>query len=300
VLEYTNCNLCKNDKTKLLISLGSSNLVKCKICGLVYQNPRPSEKEMLRRFTSEPVVLEQKEMVRDYAKIELFKKNLKRIERYSPKGRLLDIGCGYGTFLKMAKNRGWQTWGVEISDSEYKHDTQDLGLNIFKGTLKEARFPDNFFDIITLWDVLNELNDPLDSLLEVSRILRRGGLLLFRVRNLTFHLNFCYTFRNLAKKLNIGPVHFHLYVFSPKTVKRILRKVAFRDIKITNSELTIGDPYCIGGIFGRSGIIFIKEMIFYLCKFIFYLTGGLLVLGPSILVLARKPLNDSKKSYAKN
>lgn len=189
---------------------------------------------------------------------------------------------------------------MEISNSAYKHAKEKLGLNIFKGTLKEARFPDTFFDVITLWDVLDMLYNPFARLLEVSRILKRGGLPLFRVRNVTFHLNVHFIFGNLAKKLNIKPARFHLYAFSSRTAKCMLRKAAFRDIKIINSELTIGDPYCTGEIFGRIGMIFIKEIIFYLCKFIFYLTGGSLILGPSILAFAKKPLNDSKKSYAKN
>lgn len=109
-LEYPNCNLCGSDEVKILAS-GLFNIVRCKKCGLVYKNPRPSEKEVLKEFPSDQVVVEHKEIVWNYAKIKLFKKNLKRIEKYSPKGRLLDIGCSYGTFLKMAKNRSWQTWG---------------------------------------------------------------------------------------------------------------------------------------------------------------------------------------------
>lgn len=288
MLEYTNCNLCGSNETSILISRDLSNIVQCKNCSLVYKNPRPAEDEVLKQVISDNLSLRHKKIVWHDAKIRLFKKNLIRIEKYSSKGKMLDIGCGYGTFLKMAKEKSWQTWGVDVSNSAYKYAKETLGLNIFKGILKEAHFPDNYFDVITLWDTLEQLYDPFLELLEINRILKRNGLLLFRVRNVTFHLNIHFLFGNLTKKLGIKPTLFHLYGFSTKTAKMMLEKAGFKNIKAINSELTTGDPYSTGEIFTQFGMRLIKKFTYSLCQLIFYLTGGGLVLGSSMLIFAKK------------
>lgn len=299
-MEYINCNLCGSSKAKVLISEGPFNIVQCKQCGLVYKNPRLSEEEMLEEFISKSISLQHKRVIWYDSKIELFKKNLERIERYSSKGRMLDVGCGYGTFLKMAKDNGWQVRGVEITNPAYKYVKEKLGLNIFKGTLKKAHFPDEYFDVITLWDLLDQLNDPFAELLEINRILKRDGLVIFRMRNVTFHFITHLMFGKLVEKLKINPPIFLLYGFSRRTVEKMLSKAGFRNIKVVNSELTKGDPYSTGETFTGFGMRLIKKLTLSLCQLIFYLTGGLLVLGPSILVFANKPLNNSKKSYVKN
>ena len=289
MLEYINCNLCGNNENKILIPRGMSNIVQCKKCGMVYENPRISEDDLVKYFISDKVLVQHKKNVWYEAKIKLFKKNLKKIEKCLPnKGKLLDIGCGYGTFLKIAKESGWDVHGVEISESAYTHATEDFKLNVFKGLLKETRFPDNYFDVITLWDVLDLLSDPFSELVEINRILKKDGLILFRVRNVTFHLNVYRLFGYLAEKLGIKPTLLHLYGFSAKTAKIMLRKAGFKGIKVINSELTIGDPYSTGKIFSQFGMIIIKKIVFFLSWFIFYLTDGQLVLAPSILVFAKK------------
>lgn len=302
MLEYINCNLCGGNKTKILISKEPFNIVQCKKCGLIYTNPRPSEDTILEYFITDRVIAEHKKAVWYNSKLDLFKKNLRRIERYSPKGRLLDVGCGYGIFLKMAEEKNWQTWGVEISNSAYKYAKQKVGLNIFKGTLKEAHFSDNYFDVITLWDVLDELSTPFNELLEINRILKRNGLLVFRVRNATFHLKAFLLFKNLFKKLKVDPTVFHLYAFSAKAAKMMLKKAGFKVIKVMNSELTVigGTPSCTGEIFNQPGMKLIKKITYFLSQFIFYLTAGLLIVGPSLLVFAKKPQGDFKKDYAKD
>ncbi|MFH1783742.1 MAG: class I SAM-dependent methyltransferase [bacterium] len=263
--------------------------MKCKKCGLIYENPRDSEDELLKHFISDEIRIRHKKDVWYTAKIKIFKKNLKRIEKYLPNGgMLLDVGCGYGTFLKMARDNGWKVQGVEISQSAYSHAKEELGLNIFKGTLKEAHFPDNCFDIVTLWDVLDLLTDPLGELSQINRILKPGGLVLFRVRNVTFHLNVYRLFGNIARKLNIKPTLFQLYGFSVKTAKRMLWKVGFEDVKIISSELTTGDPYSQGRVFSQFGMRVIKKVVFSLSWLVYYLTGGRLILAPSILVFAKK------------
>lgn len=301
--ENIDCNLCGGNKTKTLFPRVDSYIVQCKECGLVYQNPRFPEEEILKQIISDGIEVQHKKTVWYDSKIKLFKKNLKRIERHSPRGKLLDVGCGYGTFLKMAEDSGWQVQGVEVSTSASNYAKDKLGLNIFKGVLKGAGFPDNYFDAVTLWGVLGTLYNPTEELKQVKKVLKEGGLIALRLNNAVFHISIHRFFRYLGnpdKKLNLKPTIFHLYSFSPKTIRKILEKTGFVAIKVIPSELTEGDPYSTGGVFGQSGMTVIKKIIFSLSRLIFYLTGGSLILAPSILVFAKKPSNGSGKGHVKN
>jgi len=293
-LEYINCNLCGSNQSRVSIILSDLlNIVQCENCGLIYRNPRFSENEILENYSSDGVFVEHLKAVWDYSKNRLFKQNLKRIEGYCPsKGRLLDVGCGYGTFLNIAEESGWDVRGIEISESAFKYASQRWGLKICKGTLKEAKFPDNYFDVVSLWEVLSLVCNPKQELKEAKRILKDGGLVALRLHNAVFHVFMHRFFRclgNLNAKLHINPTIFHNYNFSPGTIREILEKAGFEEIKIFVSELTAGDPYSTGGILGNFGLQIIKKIIFYFSKLIFYLTGGKLVWGPSIIVFARKP-----------
>jgi SAM-dependent methyltransferase len=101
---------------------------------------------------------------------------------YRGMGKILDIGCGGGSYLYRLKQWGWETYGVEPSETGAKH-AQSLGLTIHHGTLQDARFSDGFFDVVRLDNVLEHLRDPKATLKEVSRILKSDGLMYITVPN---------------------------------------------------------------------------------------------------------------------
>ncbi len=95
-------------------------------------------------------------------------------------GRLLDVGCGSGDFLRWMQTRpGWQAFGVErnpgISSVSVHH-----GTKITLGDANTLPFPDKSFEVVMLWTVLEHVEDPLSGLRECVRVLRRGGMLVVR------------------------------------------------------------------------------------------------------------------------
>jgi len=90
-------------------------------------------------------------------------------------GKILDVGCGLG-FLLSGINNGWEKYGVEISKIAAKHATK-FG-NIFCGELKEANYKANYFDVVVLYHVIEHIENPIDLLLEIRRILKPGGHLI--------------------------------------------------------------------------------------------------------------------------
>ena len=101
---------------------------------------------------------------------------------YRGTGKILDVGCGGGSYLYRLKQWGWEAHGVEPSETGAKQ-AQSLGLTVHHGTLQEARFPDAFFDVVRLSNVLEHLSDPKATLKEISRILKGDGLVYVTVPN---------------------------------------------------------------------------------------------------------------------
>jgi 2-polyprenyl-3-methyl-5-hydroxy-6-metoxy-1,4-benzoquinol methylase len=89
--------------------------------------------------------------------------------------RLLDVGAGAGLFLASARAAGWDVEGVEIAGYGPVYAQKHFDLHIVHGTLHDAQFPDDHFDIVMLQDTIEHVSDPLELLTEVCRVLRPGG-----------------------------------------------------------------------------------------------------------------------------
>jgi len=231
MLEKIDCIFCKIDQARPIRRVDGYDIVRCKNCGFVYVNPRPPEK-MLKAIYSDnyyssdncrlgyDVYVEDKECL-----TKTFRRKMDTLLRIrkGAKGRILDVGAAAGFFLKIAKEDGWDCSGVEINDKAAAYARENLGLDVRTGILEEAGFPSEHFDVVTLWDVLEHLHHPMESLKEINRILKKGGLLVVHTPNVesvvvkTFGVKMG-TFRPLE----------HLFYFSPITLKKALAAANFR------------------------------------------------------------------------
>jgi SAM-dependent methyltransferase len=94
---------------------------------------------------------------------------------YRQNGRLLDVGFGAGSLLQAAGRAGWQSHGIEVSQRAVEH-LRNQGFEVQQGTLEEAAYPDNHFDVVTAVEVIEHVPEPRLLLQEIARILRPGGL----------------------------------------------------------------------------------------------------------------------------
>lgn len=266
------CNLCGADNFRLVLENydrqhnkpGIFNIVKCNQCGLVYLNPRP--KNINDYYTDDYVPYSiPKETFPESLTSKIlsseryYKKHKNSFDNicswifekiYSPvpckeKGKILDIGCGSGSYIYTLKKYGWDVYGLDISSKSVNFARSQLKLpNVFAGTIESKRFPDEFFNVILLKHVIEHLPDPRSSLKEIYRILKKDGLLLIITPNVS-SLNF-----RLFKKFWF-PLETprHLYLFSPITLKKLINMTGFVQENISHGISTYTLAKSIGYVF---------------------------------------------------
>ena len=101
---------------------------------------------------------------------------IKRFQPWHKTGRILDVGCSAAFFMHLAQQHGWQADGVEIASWAADFSNRELGVRVFCGTLEQAEFPDDTFDVVFSSHVLEHIADPRSLLQEMRRVLRPGGL----------------------------------------------------------------------------------------------------------------------------
>ncbi|MCC7261237.1 MAG: class I SAM-dependent methyltransferase [Candidatus Latescibacteria bacterium] len=239
-LERIICPLCQHPSSRPLFVHAEEQHVRCAGCGLIYVNPRQPRQEIESFYEEEYYALGQKI---DYdARVGFFAGVAARIEALVPPGRLLDIGCGYGQFLLACRQRGWQVAGVELGGPACVR-ARAQGLEVFHGTLTQAGYAENSFDVVTLWNVLDHLVDPLGEVRQVLRVLRPGGLIYFRVPNAAFHLRAKRVLRLLAYLGVRDVTTFHLISLNAGTARRLLETAGFGAVRVENSPLSAVNPW---------------------------------------------------------
>jgi len=111
------------------------------------------------------------------------------IKALKPRGGiLLDIGCATGTFFENFPIPEWQLFGNDPSRFGIEAARAAYNAELFLGTLREAHYPDSFFDVISLLDAFCYFADPISELLEVRRVLKPDGLLALEIEGLNYTL----------------------------------------------------------------------------------------------------------------
>jgi 2-polyprenyl-3-methyl-5-hydroxy-6-metoxy-1,4-benzoquinol methylase len=204
-------------------------IVECLNCGLIYVNPQPSEGDLKKIYgngyfdgSDHADYLTEKELY-----VPRFQERLRQINSFIKKGKLLDIGCAVGYFLEAAREEGWRSFGVEISSFASKH-SRDSGFDVFTGTLEEARYPDQHFDVVTLWHVLEHMEDPSGCLKEIHRILRKSGLIAIEVPNIGSK-----RFKKLRENWDQLKPHEHLYYFTLGVLRKMAERAGFETVEVS-------------------------------------------------------------------
>jgi SAM-dependent methyltransferase len=274
------CPICGSENTAEIFS----GYTLCRDCVTAHSSGQA------KPIPADPV--ENNELVYYRSKIKLFTQGLREIKRAAGgrPGRLLDIGCGHGYFMKLASEWGWETEGVEISEAAREYAKQKFGFNVYGRPVGELSLPEGSYDVVTLWGVLDVLPDPLAELKEIYRILKPGGIIYLRVNNLSFHLpGYRLGTMPLFKKLGIEPGIFHRWGISKKSLEALFGGTGFKGLKVYNSRMTSGDPYGTGGRIGKSAVVLAKALYYAASQALYFATFGGSAVSSCLIASAEKP-----------
>lgn len=144
-----------------------------------------------------------------------------------PPASLLDVGCGNGEFLSLARAAGYVTRGIDVSEAAAKA-CGERGLEVCAGDFLNQRF-DQQFDIITMWDVMEHLRLPGDFARRAASLLTPGGVLLLKIPS-KGGLNFS-LLRLIPRRggLLLGAPD-HVQFFSEPSLRRLLARAGFSEM----------------------------------------------------------------------
>ena len=169
---------------------------------------------------------------------------LKRAEMIFRKGRVLDIGAGRGEILKVARDLSWEAVGIEPSIKFAERAREYSGAEVYESL--QDRFPSESFDFVLLGGVIEHLYNPNETIREISRILKPGGVLFLDAPNesgLYFQLGNLYQrLRGRDWVMNLAPTFspYHVFGFSPSSLRTMLSK---HDLRIVKFRVYGGQSY---------------------------------------------------------
>ena len=224
------CPWCGSDKAQINLWLKDDFLTKedfhiceCLNCGLLYTMPRPPKEKIGDYYKSEEYYSHQENkkgfIPRLYESIK--KVNLRHKYKIATKGlevgTLLDIGCGVGDFIHTAENKGWQCTGVEPSE-----DAKEIARKRIKATIYNSeqleQLPDKSFDLITMWHVLEHVDDLKWQIEQLQRLVKPNGRIVIAVPNYK-----SYDGQFYKEHWAAYDVPRHLNHFSRKTITKIFK-----------------------------------------------------------------------------
>jgi 2-polyprenyl-3-methyl-5-hydroxy-6-metoxy-1,4-benzoquinol methylase len=243
-MEYVDCNLCGHDDTRVrfpsTLPEGTApqnveafrctspgygrhhTIVKCQNCGLIYTNPRFTGDEILDSYVAveDPLYLEERD-----GRVLTFERHLRPLEKVkAPPGKLVDVGAYTGVFVEIAAQHGWDAYGVEPSHWAVEQ-AREGGLHMIEGTLASSGLDENSLDVVTMWDVIEHVSNPLGEMQQAQRLLKPGGLLVVHTMDIDSG------FARLMGGRWPWLMEMHIYYFSQRTLKHMLEKAGFTVIR---------------------------------------------------------------------
>jgi 2-polyprenyl-3-methyl-5-hydroxy-6-metoxy-1,4-benzoquinol methylase len=250
--EVCSCAYCGHEQTepvfegpdRLEMLPGRFTVVRCLQCSLLRQNPRLKWESLSHyyrdNYVSHPL------LVRDIPS--LWKridkrygpwKRLRAVERYQKEGHLLEVGCGTGNFLEEALRSGkWQVTGIEPNPRAARYVQEKLQAPIYNDLFQETSLPDETFDVVVMWNVLEHMQDPIQAIKAARSLLKENQWLVFSIPNLN-----SLEARVFGRYWVGWDLPRHLYFFPQALLKTILNEMGFRWV----------DAYCLSTSYSMLG-----------------------------------------------
>lgn len=219
------CPICKVDETNLLFVKNDYQLVKCCKCNLIYVNPQPSDDVIHNYYQDnygEMYIHSPRKMK---SKFRDARRDINRLIKLKkiPKVKFLDVGCSYGYIVKTAYDYGWEASGIDLSENSINFAIDNFGINVQVADIFQIK-KQNYFDFITMFDVIEHTKDPFDYLKKVYSLINEGGYLTIGTPDVGHYK---------ARDESWGDYQppEHLFYFDLNTLRRVCEMVGFKFVK---------------------------------------------------------------------
>lgn len=222
-------------------------LRRCPQCALVWLHNRPSPKEMSDHYGTDY----DKSVTAAGSDPKRWASRVNVISRYKQRGAVLDLGCSSGGLLQALGSECWDLYGVEMSHEVARVAESTSGANVFVGDILDAPWPQNSFDVITCFHLLEHTYEPLEVLKKISRWLKPGGIFYLMVPNIDSA-----GFRIFGSYWYALELPRHLYHFSPRSLSHLSALAGLECLTLsTHREVFIENSvrYCVDDALRRIG-----------------------------------------------
>jgi len=205
------------------------DIVKCSGCSLVYCFPRNLEESMLdvyennywQDYQTQVGEKKIKDRISDFEAVS--DERMSYIEKFKTHGKLLDVGCCMGFLVNEANNRGFDAYGIDLNTEDINKGKEKYNINLKKDFLE--RFQQYDFDVITSFNVLEHVSDPIKMLIEKKKRLKKNGLIVVGTHDVE-----CKNHRKEKQNWKHIIPNEHLYFFSISTLRELGEKAGLKMI----------------------------------------------------------------------
>ena len=200
------------------------DLVRCPSCSAIWVDNPPLPGEMDRHYGPDyhRLIASGAEASRDR-----WRSHRDTLSKYVDSGTLLDVGCSSGSFLASLPGTSWRLYGIEMGAASAERARNESGARVFTGDILDASFPNDSFDAITCFDVLEHLPEPRKVLIKIWNWLKPGGIFYTIVPNIDSAE--ARVFRSRWYPLELPR---HLFHFSPASLGHLALSLGFEKIDL--------------------------------------------------------------------
>lgn len=227
------CICCESKDVENFKIINNYILNKCNTCKIIYLWPQPATKDLDEK-NEEFYGDSNKQKSNTSTAIFYIRRSIKyalEIKSVVRTGNYLDIGSGLGYNLLGASHVGFKSEGVEISKGAYKYAQEVLGQKVYNKSIDEINLSNYSYDVVSMYDVLERMRNPKPTLQKIRNILKKDGILVIQCPNISSIMA-----RITGKQWTWLLLPFHLFRFTPQSIKRLLEKNNFTIIKLKTRD----------------------------------------------------------------
>lgn len=228
------CYSCKKNSVEKAFDKLGWTILKCNNCSLFRLKFTGSYDQFIKRYYSKGFFTGSKDRAGYFsyegdrkAEGKNMQAYLQGVKRFKSSGKLLDVGCATGLFMLEAKGNGFDVYGVDVSDYAVKIAKSRFGRKVKNSSIEQVSYKSGSFDVITLFDVIEHLKDPIQVLKKLGYYLKDDGIIVINTGDAD----------SLLAKIQGKDWHYfippqHFFYFSKNTLTDILEKAGFKVIQV--------------------------------------------------------------------